>query len=344
MEKQSELQILSYINQVPKAELHIHIEGSFEPELMFEIANRNGIAIPYSSVGELRSAYKFGDLQDFLDIYYQGASVLLKTKDFYDLTYQYLRKAANDNIVHTEIFFDPQTHTQRDISLETVVSGITSAMEDAQKDFGISSYLILSFLRHLSEREAFEVLDLALPWKDKFIGVGLDSSERGNPPEKFARVFEKCRQLNLKVMAHAGEEGPWEYVADALDVLHVNRIDHGNRSMDNLELLERLSREKIPLTLCPLSNLKLKVISKLSNHPVKMMMEKGLIVTLNSDDPAYFGGYLNKNYFETAKALNLNMEDIKVLAINSFKASFLPLDIKKYWIEQVEVFHKNFKP
>ncbi len=343
MEKLSEFQLLSYINQIPKAELHIHIEGSFEPELMFEIAKRNSIDIPFSTVGELRSAYKFGDLQDFLDIYYQGASVLTKTQDFYDLTYQYLKRAAAENIVHTEIFFDPQTHTQREVSFQTIVTGISSAMNDARADFGISSYLIMSFLRHLSEREAFEILETAKPWMNKFIGVGLDSSERGNPPEKFARVFEKCRQMNLKLMAHAGEEGPWEYVEGALDVLKVDRIDHGNRSMDNPDLLERLAQEKMPLTLCPLSNLKLKVIQKLSTHPVKTMMDKGLLVTINSDDPAYFGGYLNKNYLETAKALNLNLEDIKLLAINSFRASFLPQAEKDAWISKVEEFHKSFK-
>jgi len=313
----------NFIRQLPKAELHLHIEGSFEPELMFKIAKRNNISIPYSSVEELKKAYHFNNLQEFLDIYYQGAKVLQTEEDFYDLTIAYYRKAKEENIVHSEIFFDPQTHTERGISFNIVINGIYRAMEEARNKLGLSTELIMCFLRHLSEESAIKTLEMALPYKDRIIGVGLDSSELGNPPEKFERVFKKAKEEGFKLVAHAGEEGPADYIWDSLKLLNIDRLDHGNRCLDDDALVKELSDRQMALTLCPLSNLKLKVINDMSLHPSLKMMNKNLLVTINSDDPAYFGGYLNKNYEVLAEALNLSTVEIRTLAINSFKASFL---------------------
>ncbi len=316
------------IEKSPKAELHLHIEGTFEPELMFRIAERNGIKLKYESVDELRRAYEFNNLQEFLDIYYTGASLLKTEEDFYDLTMEYLRKAANQNIVHTEIFFDPQTHTSRGIPFSTVINGIHAALEDGKRlkvkdhDRGITSRIIMCFLRHLSEEDAFNTLREAIPYKDKIIAVGLDSSEVGHPPVKFKNVFEAALKEGFKTVAHAGEEGPAQYVWEAIDLLKVSRIDHGNKSISDPALIEEIIKRGIPLTMCPLSNKKLKVQEDLSKHPLKEMMDKGVIVTVNSDDPAYFGGYLNENYLAISKALNLKEDDIRKLIENSFRGSF----------------------
>ncbi len=333
--------IENFIKNIPKAELHLHIEGSFEPELMFKIAQRNHIDIPYKSVEEVKKAYNFNNLQEFLDIYYAGANVLITEQDFYDLTWAYLKKAHSENILHTEIFFDPQTHTERGIVFDTVIKGIYRALKDAEKQLGISSRLILSFLRHLDEDNAFNTLEQALPYKDWITAVGMDSSELGHPPSKFERVFDKARQAGFLSVAHAGEEGPAEYVWEAVSLLKVNRIDHGNRSLEDDKLIDFLVEKQIPLTVCPLSNLKLKVVTDMTNHPLKTMLDKGLMATVNSDDPAYFGGYVNENYLATAKALNLNKKDIATLAKNSFKASFLPDDTKQKMIDKVEQFYKE---
>lgn len=315
--------IEEFINGIPKAELHLHIEGTFEPELMFEIAKRNGKKIKYSNVDELKKAYKFNNLQEFLDIYYAGADVLIKEQDFYDLTWAYLTKVHSENLFHTEIFFDPQTHTDRGISFDIVIKGIRRALEDGKEKLGISYKLIMSFLRHLDEASAFKTLEEAMPYKDWIDGVGLDSSELGNPPSKFERVFAKSREEGFLVVAHAGEEGPSEYIWEALDLLQVNRIDHGNRSMEDPDLVKRLAEIQMPLTLCPLSNLELKVVQDLKDHPVVKMMDANLLVTINSDDPAYFGGYMNANYLGIAKALNMSKNQIAELVKNSFKSSWL---------------------
>lgn len=325
-----------FIKGIPKAELHLHIEGTFEPELMFEIARRNNKNLKYSSVEELRKAYDFNNLQDFLDIYYEGASVLIEERDFYDLTWAYLVKAHIQNVLHTEIFFDPQTHTDRGISFTTVINGISSALKDAKEEFGMSSKLIMCFLRHLDEKAAFETLEMALPYKHLITAVGLDSSEVDHPPSKFQGVFEKAREEGFLTVAHAGEEGPAEYVREALELLHVSRIDHGNRALDDDELIKELVSRKIPLTVCPLSNLKLKVVEDQKAHPLKVMLDRGLLVTVNSDDPAYFGGYVNENYLAVAKALDLTRENIKQLAINSFRASFLDEKEKEILVSRVE--------
>src|SRR6185369_932078 len=285
--------------RMPKAELHLHIEGSLEPELIFALAERNGVQIPYASVEELREAYAFTNLQSFLDIYYAGASVLLKEQDFFDMAWAYLERAAADNVVHVEIFFDPQTHTARGVAMETVIDGLHRACTQAGPALGMSASLILCFLRHLSEREAFETLEQAMPFREKFIGVGLDSSELGHPPEKFARLFARCEELGLHRVAHAGEEGPPAYVWTALDLLRVERIDHGVQSSKDAALMARLARDRIPLTVCPLSNVKLCVFPKLADHNIGRMLDSGLTATLNSDDPAYFGGYLNDNFIQT---------------------------------------------
>jgi len=334
--------ITNYIQNIPKAELHIHIEGSFEPELMFKIAKRNNISLNYNSVEMLRNAYNFKNLQEFLDIYYQGAQVLITEGDFFDLTYAYLQRAHNDNIVHTEIFFDPQTHTDRGIAFETVINGIWNAMEKAHTDFGITSFLILSFLRHLSEEAAFETLETALPWKDRILGIGLDSSELGNPPQKFEKVYQKCKELGFKLVAHAGEEGPAAYISDSLDLLKIDRIDHGNRCLDDKILVRRIMKEKMGLTVCPLSNLKLQVVKKMISHPLKTMLDLGLKATVNSDDPAYFGGYLNDNFFAVQQALNLNQDDIYRLALNSIEVSFLNQETKNFWIKKIKDYNQNF--
>lgn len=328
--------IQSFICALPKAELHLHIEGTLEPELMFAIAKRNKVEIPYSSVQELRKAYSFNNLQDFLNIYYAGAGVLLYEQDFYDMTWAYLTKAHEQRVVHTEIFFDPQTHTDRGVPFQTVITGIHRALIDAKEKYGITSGLILSFLRHLSEESAFEILDKAMPYKDWLVAVGLDSSEVGNPPAKFERVFNKVREMGLRVVAHAGEEGPPEYIWEAINLLHVSRIDHGNRALQDERLVEELVRHQIPLTVCPLSNLKLKVVSDMRNHPLRTMLQKGLLVTVNSDDPAYFGGYLNENYIALAEALNLTKDEIKQLAMNSIKASFLSDEKKDNLLSTIE--------
>ena len=326
----------SFIQALPKTELHVHIEGTFEPELMFEIARRNQVDIPYQSVEEVRAAYDFHNLQSFLDIYYAGAAVLLKEQDFYDLTRAYLLRCREDNVVHTEIFFDPQTHTARGVAFETVINGIARACEDARREWGISSLLIMCFLRHLSEEAAFETLAQALPFKDNIIGVGLDSSEVGHPPSKFERVFAQARAEGFLTVAHAGEEGPPQYVYEALDLLKVARIDHGVRSEEDEALMARLIEEQMPLTVCPLSNLKLKVVNNLSEHNLRRMLQRGVMVTVNSDDPAYFGGYMNQNFIELAQALNLTEAEIRLLCKHSFRASFLSPTEKTAWCQRVD--------
>jgi adenosine deaminase len=325
---------------MPKAELHMHIEGSLEPELIFTLAERNKVQLHYPSVEALRKAYAFTDLQSFLDIYYAGASVLLQEQDFYDMTWAYLQRARANNVRHAEIFFDPQTHTERGVAFGTVINGIDRALRDARIQWGMSSALIMCFLRHLSEEDAFATLEQALPYRDKFIGVGLDSSERGHPPEKFARVFARCRELGLHLVAHAGEEGPPEYIRTALDVLHVERIDHGVRCLEDAELTQRLAREKMPLTVCPLSNIKLRVFDKTSDHNLVRLLDAGLMVTVNSDDPAYFGGYVNENYYQMFEALPLRREHAQLLARNSFAASFLEPAVKQRYLDEVNAFFR----
>ena len=318
--------LAAFIRGLPKAELHLHIEGSLEPEQMFEFAQRNGVKLPFASVEEVRAAYAFSNLQDFLDIYYQGAQVLLTKADFHDLAMAYFRRVAADGARHAEIFFDPQTHTDRGVPFGVVAEGLFSAMDQAEQELGLTSKLILCFLRHLSEEAAFETLEQAGPYLDRIVGVGLDSSEVGHPPAKFAGVFAAARKLGLKVVAHAGEEGPPDYVYQALDMLEVDRIDHGNRSLEDDALTERLVRQGMTLTVCPLSNLKLCVVDDLKGHPLKTMLGLGLRATVNSDDPAYFGGYLAQNWIETAQALGLTREELVTLARNSFTGSFLAPD------------------
>ncbi len=330
-----------FIKCIPKAELHLHIEGTLEPELMFEIARRNNIAIQYKSVEELKKAYDFNNLQEFLDIYYEGARVLVKERDFYDTTWAYLEKARSQNIIHAEIFFDPQTHTERGIEFGTVIRGISRALKDGQGKLGMSSRLIMCFLRHLDEESAMRTLEQALGYKDLIIAVGLDSSEVGNPPSKFQRVFERARQEGFLTVAHAGEEGPAEYVWEALKLLEVSRLDHGNRSLDDEKLVRELVSRKMPLTVCPLSNLKLKVVQSLKEHSLRSMLEKGLLVMINSDDPAYFGGYLSENYLAISKALGLSREECVQLAKNSFKASFLDEESKEQMIGLVEKYYQE---
>lgn len=332
---QDQMQHRELIQSLPKAELHVHIEGTFEPELMFEIAQRNQVDIPYASVDDLKKAYDFHNLQSFLDIYYAGANVLLHEQDFYDLTYAYFEKCKADNVVHTEIFFDPQTHTDRGVAFETVINGIKRACQDAKKNLGISSYLIMCFLRHLSEEAAFETLAQAKPYQDKIIGIGLDSSEVGHPPSKFERVFREAKAQGYLIVAHAGEEGPPEYIWEALDLLKVNRIDHGVRSEEDDKLMARLITEKMPLTVCPLSNLKLCVIEDMQQHNIKRLLDQGVNVMVNSDDPAYFGGYMNDNFYAITDALDLSAENIRQLASNSFQASFLPESEKTEWMKKV---------
>jgi len=328
-----------FIYKIPKAELHLHIEGSFEPDLMFEIAKRNNINIKFNSIEEVKAAYNFNNLQEFLDIYYEGAGVLLYEKDFYDMTWAYLEKIHTENVLHTEIFFDPQTHTERGISFDVVINGIYKALEDGKEKLGISYKIIMCFLRHLDEKSAFETLDFSLKHKEKIIGVGLDSSEKGNPPSKFKKVFEKAISEGFLTVAHAGEEGSAEYVWEALDLLKVSRIDHGNRSLEDDDLIEKLSDIQMPLTLCPLSNLKLKVIKDMKEYPLLTMMFKNLMCTINSDDPAYFGGYLSENYIAVTNALELDKEIIYQLAKNSFNASFLSENEKVKLINKLDVFY-----
>jgi len=331
-------EIIEFIKKIPKAELHLHIEGSLEPEHMFGLAKRNKIKIPFGSVDEIRNAYNFHNLQSFLDIYYQGSNVLISEEDFYDLTWAYLLKSKEDNVVHTEIFFDPQTHTGRGIEFDLVINGIHSAILKAEKELGISSKIIMCFLRHLDEQSAFKTLDRALKHKDKIVGIGLDSSEIANPPCKFERVFKKAMKEGFLTVAHAGEEGPPKYIWEALDLLKVKRIDHGIRCLEDEKLVQRLRNDQIPLTVCPLSNVKLCIFEKLKDHNLKKLLDKGLIITVNSDDPAYFGGYLNTNFIECQIVLNLTKEDIKRLVVNSFRSSFLSEDEKKKWIFQINNF------
>lgn len=325
--------IESFVQSLPKAELHVHLEGTLEPEMMLNIARRNGIRIRYNSAADIREAYQFSNLQEFLDIYYTGARVLLKEQDFFEVTRAYLLKASQQNVKHAELFFDPQTHTGRGIPVQTVISGIARAQEQARRETGITSHLIMSFLRHLPEESALETLEAAMPYRNHLIGIGLDSSEKGHPPSGFRRVFEKARDLGLYAFAHAGEEGPPEYVREAIGLLQVNRIDHGNRSAEDPELLELLRRHKIPLTMCPLSNLKLKVITDLRDHPLKKFLDLGIMVTVNSDDPAYFGGYIHENYVAISEALNLSRNDIRQLAANSFLASIMDEQTRSHWIQ-----------
>jgi adenine deaminase len=325
------------LRAMPKAELHIHIEGSLEPELIFELAQRNGVSLAYPSVEALRAAYAFTDLQSFLDIYYAGASVLLTAQDFEDMAMAYFRRAKADHVVHAELFFDPQTHTARGVPFEAVIGGLSSACERAQRELGISSALIMCFLRHLSEEEAFATLEEAMPYRGQFIGVGLDSGERGNPPEKFARVFARCRELGLHLVAHAGEEGPPAYVWNALDVLKVERIDHGVRSVEDPALMQRLAQDRVPLTVCPLSNVKLCVFKSMREHNLATLLDAGLMATVNSDDPAYFGGYINDNFVAAFDALpQLTARHAHRLAAQSFEASFAPPADKQRWRDQLD--------
>ena len=327
---------------MPKAELHIHIEGSLEPELMFAMGQRNGVAMAYADVDALRRAYEFGNLQDFLDIYHAGTLVLRTEQDFFEMTYAYLARASADQVLHAEIFFDTQTHTGHGISTEVVISGLNRACVAAQAEFGITASLILCFLRHLSEQEAFECLEQALPYRDQLVGVGLASSELGNPPEKFARVFARARALGLRLVAHAGEEGPPAYIWSALDVLKVERIDHGVQALNDPALMARLARDRIALTVCPLSNLKLRVFPSLAQHNLGRLLEAGIVATLNSDDPAYFGGYVNDNFTATFAALGMNAQQAYQLARNSFEASFIDESLRRQYVDRLDAVFESF--
>ena len=331
------------LRAMPKAELHIHIEGSLEPELIFALAHRNQISTPYPSVEALRAAYAFTNLQSFLDIYYAGASVLLEEQDFYDMAMAYFKKAAADNVVHAELFFDPQTHTARGVPMETVINGLHRACHDAKALLGVSALLIMCFLRHLSEEDAFTTLTQAMPYRDKIVGVGLDSSELGHPPEKFARVFAQCRELGLRLVAHAGEEGPPAYIWSALDVLKVERIDHGVQSVKDAALMARLAKDRIPLTVCPLSNLKLCVFPDLAQHNLGALLDAGLVATVNSDDPAYFGGYMNENLTQTFAATGLTVRHAYQVARNSFEARSVDDARRRALIGRRDVFFARFE-
>jgi len=330
------------VQALPKAELHIHIEGSLEPEMMFDLARRNGVELAFPDVDAIRAAYQFDCLQDFLDLYYQGMSVLLTETDFHDLAWAYLQRCRLQNIVHTEIFFDPQGHTERGVAFDTVMRGLCAALDRARDELGISSRLIMCFLRHLDQDSAFATLSAASDWLHRIDGVGLDSSERGHPPAKFQDVFARCAELGLRRVAHAGEEGPPEYVTEALDLLDVHRIDHGNRSLENQALVARLVRIGMPLTVCPQSNLRLAVVSDLARHPIRDMLQAGLHATVNSDDPAYFGGYLNENFNALIDALNLDRAEILTLVRNGFTASFLPVDEVERHLEAVDRADRTF--
>ncbi|PMO37656.1 adenosine deaminase [Vibrio splendidus] len=325
----------SFIKHLPKVELHLHIEGTLEPELMFQLAKRNNVSIPFDSPDQVRGAYQFHNLQSFLDIYYQGANVLIHEQDFYDLTWAYLLKCQQDNVVHTEIFFDPQTHTERGIDFEVIVGGITRALNQAEQELGISSQLIMCFLRHLDEDSAFETLKQALPYKDKIIAVGLDSSEKGNPPEKFKHVFQEAINQGFLTVAHAGEEGPAQNISDALSLLGITRIDHGVRCVEDEDLMEQLIAKRTPLTVCPLSNTKLKVFDTMQEHNIVELLRKGLCVTINSDDPAYFGGYMNDNFLAVANAHPLTKNELAQFSINAVEASFISPHAKEDLIAQV---------
>ena len=327
--------IAKFIREVPKTELHLHIEGTLEPELMFDLAKRNGIKIPYSNVNEVKSAYNFSNLETFLNIYYEGSKVLINEKDFFDLTWSYAVKCREDNIVHTEIFFDPQAHLSRGVKFETIINGINNALLKANKEFRLTYKIIMCFLRHLDEKSAFKVLDQAIEHKDKIIAVGLDSSEKGNPPSKFKNVFKKAIKEGFLTVAHAGEEGPPEYIWEAINLLEVKRIDHGVQCLKDEKLTKELIKKQIPLTVCPLSNIKLCVFKNLKEHNLKDMLNAGLMVMVNSDDPAYFGGYLNENLVKSQAALNLSKNELKTLIINSFKSSFLSEEKKMKWIKKI---------
>ncbi|NMG66797.1 adenosine deaminase [Azoarcus indigens] len=330
------MDLAQFVRALPKAELHLHIEGSLEPEMMFALAQRNGVALPWGSVEATRAAYDFSDLQSFLDLYYAGAAALIHERDFHELAMAYFARAHDDGVVHAELFFDPQTHTARGVAFETVLDGLERACEEARERWGISSRLILCFLRHLSEEDGFATLEQALPHIARIHGVGLDSSEQGHPPAKFERLFARCRELGLHVVAHAGEEGPPAYIVEALDLLRVERIDHGVRAAEDAALLERLAREQVPLTVCPLSNVKLCVFPRLEAHNLKQLLDAGLKITINSDDPAYFGGYIGQNYLETAQALQLSRAELKRIARNSLEASFVPESLRAPWLARLD--------
>tara|TARA_Y100000758_G_scaffold186411_1_gene132679 strand:- start:611 stop:1600 length:990 start_codon:yes stop_codon:yes gene_type:complete len=329
------MNIVEFIKKKPKAELHLHIEGTLEPDHMFVLAKRNNIQIPFNNISDVKKAYNFSNLESFLKIYYEGSKVLVKEQDFFDLTWAYVLKCKEDNVVHTEVFFDPQTHVYRGISFDTVISGIYRALKKANKEFGLSFKIIMCFLRHLDQESGLEILNQALAHKDKIFGVGLDSFETGNPPRKFEKLFKKAIEKDFITVAHAGEEGPPEYIWEALNLLNVKRIDHGVQCLHDEKLVIKLCNNQIPLTVCPLSNIKLRVFKKLEEHNLKKMLDKKLIVTVNSDDPAYFGGYVNKNLIEIQAALNLSANEVKTLLINSFKSSFLKEEEKKEWISKI---------
>lgn len=335
--------MIELIKKLPKAELHLHIEGSLEPELMFKLATKNSIKIPYKTIEEVKNAYNFTNLQSFLDIYYAGANVLQTKDDFYALTWEYILKCVENNIVHTEIFFDPQTHTQRGIPFETVISGIKEALKDANEKFGITSEIIMCFLRHLSQEECFKTLEESIPFKKDIIGVGLDSSEIGNPPSKFKELFKKAKEDGFKIVAHAGEEADISYIFEALDLLEVERIDHGVQAINSKELLDRLVKEQIPLTVCPNSNIELKVFKNYKEHNIKKLLDLGLNVTVNSDDPAYFKGYLNQNFINIYENLDLSKNDIIKLIKNSFNSSFIDEELKQVYLKRVDEVIKTFK-
>ena len=328
--------MIDLIQKLPKAELHLHIEGSLEPELMFRLARKNNVEIPYDSVEDVRAAYNFNNLQSFLDIYYAGANVLLTQDDFYDLTWEYILKCVEDNVIHTEIFFDPQTHTERGVEFATVITGIKSALADAKAEYGISSCIIMCFLRHLSQDAAFETLEAAMAFKDDIVGVGLDSSELGNPPSKFTELFRQAKAAGFKVVAHAGEEADFSYIYEALDVLRSDRIDHGVQAIHSAALMQRLKAEQIPLTVCPNSNIELKVFESYQDHNIKTLLDYGLNVSVNSDDPAYFKGYINQNFINLVENLSLTEDDIVTLVKNSFRASFIDDDLKRAYLARVD--------
>lgn len=328
--------MIDLIKRLPKAELHLHIEGSLEPELMFRLAQKNNIAIPYKDIEDVRRAYNFTNLQTFLDIYYAGANVLITKDDFYDLTWAYILKCVEDNVIHTEIFFDPQTHSARGVAFETVITGIKEALDDAKAQYGITSCIIMCFLRHLSQDDAFATLEEAMPFQDDIIGVGLDSSEIGNPPSKFKAVFQKAKDAGFKLVAHAGEEADFTYIYEALDMLHISRIDHGVQSIQSPELMQRLKDEQMPLTVCPNSNIELKVFDSYQNHNIKDLLDYGLNVSVNSDDPAYFKGYINQNFINLFENLSLSEDDIVTLVKNSFRSAFIDEQLKQDYLARVE--------
>lgn len=334
--------LLALANKLPKAELHIHLEGSLEPELMFKLAHRNDVSLPYENEDALRQAYQFNNLQEFLDVYYSGMSVLVTEQDFYDLTWAYLERCQQDNVIHTEVFFDPQAHLERGIPFETQITGIHRALTDGQAKLGISFRIIMSFLRHLSEESAFETLEYAMPYLDRIDGIGLDSSEMGHPPEKFQRVFKKCRNLGLRITAHAGEEGPPDYVWQAINQLEIQRIDHGNRALEDATLTALIAEKELTLTVCPLSNKRLQVIDDWSKHPLPVMLAKGLKVTINSDDPAYFGGYVNDNFHAVIDHLALSPEQIVQMVRNSVTGSWMTTDEKTHALDRIEAVWSEF--